>query len=74
MVCGLWVMVHGSWFMVFNTTFTNISVISWWSFVLDVETKVPRENHRPVASHCQTLTHNVISRVKKNRLSYNLVL
>jgi hypothetical protein len=24
------------------------------------ETAVPRENHRPVASHWQTLSHNVV--------------
>jgi len=36
------------WFMVFNTTFNNISVISWRSVLLMGETG---ENHRPVASH-----------------------
>jgi hypothetical protein len=25
------------------------------------ETRVPRENHQPAASHWQTLSHNVIS-------------
>ena len=45
--------------MVFNTTFNNISVISWWSVLLVEETRVPRENHPPVASHWQTLSHNV---------------
>jgi hypothetical protein len=29
----------------------NISVISWQSVLLVEETGVPRENHRPVASH-----------------------
>jgi len=48
-------------FMVFNATFNNISVISWRSVLLMEETRVPRENHRPVVSHCQTLSHNVIS-------------
>ena len=33
--------------MVFNTTFNNISVISWWSVSLVEETGVPGENHRP---------------------------
>jgi hypothetical protein len=33
-------------------TFNNISVISWRS--------VTGENHRPVASHWQTLSHNVV--------------
>jgi hypothetical protein len=39
--------------MVFNTTFNNISVISWWLVLLEEETGVPGENHRPaaVASH-----------------------
>jgi hypothetical protein len=39
------------WFMVFNATFNNISVILWWSVLLVEETGVPRENHRPAASH-----------------------
>ena len=43
--------------MVFNTTFNNISVISWRSFLLVEETE---ENHRPAASHWQTLSHNVV--------------
>ena len=30
--------------MVFNTTFNNISTISWWSVLLVEETGVPREN------------------------------
>jgi hypothetical protein len=37
--------------MVFNATFNNISVISWWSVLLVEETGVPGKNHRPVASH-----------------------
>ena len=37
--------------MVFNVTFNNILVISWWSALLVVETGVPGENHRPVVSH-----------------------
>ena len=48
-------------FMVFNTTFNNISVISWWSVLLVEETRVPGENHRHVASHWLTLSHNVAS-------------
>jgi hypothetical protein len=46
--------------MVFNATFNNISVISWRSVLLVEETGVPVENHRPVASHWQTLSHNVV--------------
>ena len=40
-------------------TFNNISVISWWSVISVEETKRPGKNHRPVASHWQTLSHNV---------------
>ena len=47
-------------FMVLNTTFNNISVISWLSVLLVEETGVPGENHRSVASHWQTLSHNVV--------------
>jgi len=43
------------WFMVFNTPFKNISVISWRSLLLVGETRVPGENHR----HWQSLSHNV---------------
>ena len=46
--------------MVFNATFNNISVISWRSVLLVEETGGPRENPRPVASHWQTLSHNVV--------------
>ena len=40
--------------MVFNTTFYNISVISWRSVLLVEETEVPGENHEP-------LSYNVVS-------------
>ena len=36
--------------MVFDATFSNISVTSWWSVLLVEETRVPGENHRPVTS------------------------
>jgi hypothetical protein len=39
------------WFMVFNATFSNITVISWRLVLLLKETGVPGENNRPVASH-----------------------
>ena len=45
---------------VFNTTFNNISVISWWSVLLVEETGVPEENHWTATNHCQTLSHNVV--------------
>jgi len=46
--------------MVFNTTFNNISAISWRSDLLVEETGGPGENHRPLASHWQTWSHNVL--------------
>ena len=33
-----------AWFMVFNATFNNISVISWWSDLFVEDTGVPGEN------------------------------
>ena len=45
----------GFWLMVFNASFNNISVL------LMEETGVLGENHRPVESHGQTLSHNVVS-------------
>ena len=47
--------------MVFNATFNNISIISWWSVLLVEETGVPGENHQTSASHWQTLSHNIVS-------------
>jgi hypothetical protein len=43
--------------MVFNATFNNIWVVSWWSVLLVEETQVPRENNRPTTSKWQTLSH-----------------
>jgi hypothetical protein len=56
-----WSAVVWFMFMVFNTTFNNISVISWRSALLVKETRVPGKNHRPVTSHWQTWSHNVVS-------------
>ena len=54
-------MINGLvWFMVFNATFNNISVISLRSALLVEETGGPGENHRPAAGHWQTLSHNVV--------------
>jgi len=47
---------------VFNTSFNNISVISWQSVLLVDETGVPRENHQPVASYRHTLSPKIVSR------------
>ena len=46
--------------MEFNTTFNNISIISWLSVLLVEKTRVPLENHRPVA--CK-LYHIMLCRV-----------
>ena len=53
---------HVTWFclMAVNATFNNISVISWRSVLFVEETGVPGKNHRPVASHWRTLSHNVV--------------
>ena len=59
--------------MVFNATFNNISVISWRSVLLVEETEVSGENHRPVTSHQQILSHNVVSsapRLEKNHTKH----
>jgi hypothetical protein len=55
------------WFMEFNTTFNNISVISLRSVLLMEATRVPKENNRTVASHWQTLSHNVVSSKPRNK-------
>jgi len=47
--------------MELNATFNNIYVILWRSVLLVEETGVPGENHQPVTSHWQTLSHNVAS-------------
>ena len=49
------------WFIVFNATFNNISVMLWRSVLLVKKTWVPKENHWPVTSHWQTLSHNIVS-------------
>ena len=47
--------------MVINTDLNNIWAISWQPILLVEETGVPGENHRPVASYWQTLSHNIVS-------------
>jgi hypothetical protein len=50
----------------FNKAFNNISALSWWSVLLMGETGVPGENHLPVASPWQALSHNVVSSTPRN--------
>ena len=54
--------------MVVNTTFNNISAMSWQSVLLVKETGIPRENHRPVI---QTLSHNVVSSTPRHERGSN---
>jgi len=60
--------------MVFNATVSNISVLSWLSVLFVEETGVPGENHRPAASHWQTLSHNVVSSTSPHEQDSNLQL
>jgi len=60
---------HLVWFMVLH--FNNISVLSWLSVLLVGETGVPGENHRPVSSHWQTLSHNAVSSTPRHDWSSN---
>jgi hypothetical protein len=47
--------------MMFNATFNNISVISWQSLSWRRKpNRAQRDNHQPVASHWQTISHNVV--------------
>jgi hypothetical protein len=47
--------------MVLNSTFKNISFISWRAVLLVEESGVHGERNRSVASHGQALSHNVVS-------------
>jgi hypothetical protein len=53
---------------------TIFPVISCRSVLLVEETGVPGENHRPSASHWQTLSHNVVSiKIRLSRVrTYNV--
>jgi hypothetical protein len=62
----------GLWFVLFDATFNNISVISWQSvLLLAEETGVSGENQRPIASHWQTLSHNVVSSTSRHEWGSN---
>jgi hypothetical protein len=57
--------------LVLTANFNTISDISWRSVILVEETAVPGENHRPVASHWQTLSHNVVSSTPRHEKDLN---
>ena len=52
--------------MVFNATFNNISVISWWSVLLVEETGLSGENRRPVAIYVLRQCINIVIILLKN--------
>ena len=56
---------------VFNATVNNISIISWQSVFLMKDTGAPGENHRPVAIHRRTLSHNVVSSTPRHQWDSN---
>jgi hypothetical protein len=60
--------------MVFTTTFNNISVISWRSFLLVEEIGLLVEDHRSVASHWQTLSRNVVLSTPRQEQDANVYM
>ena len=50
-------------FMVFNATFNNISVISWWSLLLVEETRVPEDKTIDLPQVTDKLYHIMLYRV-----------
>jgi hypothetical protein len=52
--------------MVFNATFNNISVISWWLVILVEDTRVPGEHHR-LSQVSDKLYLNVVSSTRLTR-------
>jgi hypothetical protein len=60
--------MQGMSVIMFNDTFNNILVISWGSVLLVEDTG---ENHQPVASHWQTLSHNIVSSTSRHERDLN---
>ena len=54
------------WFMVYNVTFNNISVILWQSVLVVEETRVPGENHQSADKlyHIMLLSTPRLSRIQ----------
>ena len=61
------------WFrlMVLYASSNNISVISWRSVSLVEEVGGPGENYRPVTSHWQAWSHNVLSNTPRHERGSN---
>jgi hypothetical protein len=64
-----WVKVRD---MMSNATFNNSSVILCRSVLLVEETGVSGENHRPAASHWQTLSHIFMSGIRTHNFIMEL--
>ena len=60
--------------MVSNATFNNISFISWRSVLMMEEIRVPGENHRPVVSYCQNVSHDGVSSIPRHELTMLVVI
>jgi hypothetical protein len=59
------------WFMVFNATLNNISVISWRSVLLIEETGVPGENTYLSQVTDKLLSYNVVSNAPRHEQGSN---
>jgi hypothetical protein len=56
----------------FTTTCAiSARAISWRTVLLVAEPGIPGENHRPVANHRQTLSHNVVSNTSHHERGSN---
>ena len=51
--------------MVFNTTFNNVSAISWQLVFLVEETEVPVENHKPATGGDKSNYHMITTTMFK---------
>jgi len=64
-----WNSTHRSQYIrMFNATFNIFSAIPWRLVLMMQETG---ENHRPAASHLQTLSHNVVSSTPRHKWDSN---
>ena len=54
---------RGARVMVFDATFNNISVLSWWSVLLVEETGVPQKNNNDLSQVTDKLHHILLYRV-----------
>ena len=57
--------------LVFNAIFNNILVLSWQTILLLEETG---ENHRPVTSHWQTLSYNVVWSIPRHERGFKQLI